>query len=92
MASDAGHHAGPVVEQMAAETIAALMGWPDDRVPDLVRRIERATDPYVHLVFEWNGTVIGPPLDADPNGESFAENVAAELKERRNRWGGRLPR
>jgi len=71
--------------------VAGLMGWPDDRVEDLARRIEVETDPPGRLIFRWDTTTWGPPLDADPDGEVFAENVAAALKEQRGRFGVRLP-
>jgi hypothetical protein len=72
--------------------VATLMGWPDDRVEDLARRIEVEAEPYRHLVFRWDHMTWGPPLnDEDSDVEEFAENVAADLKMQRGRFGVALP-
>lgn len=71
--------------------VASLMGWPEDRVDDLARRIQMESEPYEHLVFRWDRTIWGPPLDVDLDGKVFAENVAEELKMQRGRFGQKLP-
>lgn len=70
------------------------MGWRADVVPDLVGHIAfEHTEAGTFAEFRWQRGVIesGFPIQDDPGGLVFAENIAAELKEQRGRWGVPLP-